>query len=85
MANETSHKSAIIERRKAFCKRHYEAIAQVMQEAMRNAERSNATAAQVVDYVTCRLADLFANDNGSFKRDRFVRACVPGANVRARS
>ena len=33
MANEASHKSAIIESRKAFCKRHYEAIAQAIQDA----------------------------------------------------
>jgi hypothetical protein len=31
------------------------------------------------------LADLFASDNGQFKRDRFKRACELGANVRARS
>jgi hypothetical protein len=35
---------------------------------------------------TCKeLADLFARDNGTFKRHRFEQACVPGANVRARS
>ena len=28
--------------------------------------------------VNC-LADLFAGDNGQFKRDRFKRACEPGA------
>ena len=33
MANEASHKSAITESRKAFCKRHYEAIAQAIQDA----------------------------------------------------
>jgi hypothetical protein len=31
------------------------------------------------------LADMFAGDNGQFKRDRFMHACKPGANVRARS
>jgi hypothetical protein len=31
------------------------------------------------------LADLFAGDNGQFQRDRFIQACEPGANVRARS
>jgi hypothetical protein len=34
--------------------------------------------------VNC-LADLFAGDNGEFKRERFKRACEIGANVRARS
>jgi hypothetical protein len=31
------------------------------------------------------LADAFAADNGLFRRDRFMHACEPGANVRARS
>jgi len=31
------------------------------------------------------LADMFARDNGMFKRDRFMHACEPGANVKARS
>jgi hypothetical protein len=31
------------------------------------------------------LADAFAADNGQFKRDRFMHACVPGANVKART
>jgi hypothetical protein len=31
------------------------------------------------------LADMFKHDNGHFIRDRFERACKPGANVRARS
>jgi hypothetical protein len=31
------------------------------------------------------FADLFASDSGGFQRERFIRACVPGANVRARS
>ena len=33
--------------------------------------------------VNC-LADAFAADNGMFKRERFKRACEPGANVRER-
>jgi hypothetical protein len=31
------------------------------------------------------LADMFAADNSQFKRERFISACQPGANVRARS
>jgi hypothetical protein len=67
--------------RNSFAKRHYEAIAQAMQEARRHANGSNDPIAVVVD----ELADAFASDNGMFKRERFVRACEPGANVRARS
>jgi hypothetical protein len=64
-----------------FQKRHYEAIALAIQEARRRADGSNNPIAVVVD----EIADLFASDNGMFKRERFVRACEPGANVRARS
>ena len=66
--------------RNKFAKRHYEAIAQAMQDARRRANGSNDPIAVVVD----ELADTFASDNGMFKRERFKRACEPGANVRAR-
>jgi hypothetical protein len=64
-----------------FAKRHYEAIALAMQEARRRVNGSNDPIAVVVD----ELADVFAGDNGQFKRERFKRACEPGANVRART
>jgi len=67
--------------RNKFAKRHYEAIATAIQEARRHTNGSNDPIAVVVD----ELADAFAADNGMFKRDRFKRACEPGANVRARS
>jgi hypothetical protein len=65
-----------------FAKRHYEAIATAMQEAQGNISEE---AKRGIDRAIDRLADLFRHDNASFKRDRFERACVPGANVRARS
>jgi hypothetical protein len=52
-----------------------------MQEARRRVNGSNDPITVVVD----ELADTFAADNGMFKRERFMRAGVPGANVRARS
>ena len=67
--------------RSKFAKRHYEAIALAMQEARRHVNGSNDPIAVVVD----ELADVFAGDNGMFKRERFKRACEQGANVRARS
>jgi hypothetical protein len=67
--------------RNKFAKRHYEAIATAIQEARRRANGSNNPIAVVID----ELADVFSGDNGMFKRDRFVRACEPVANVRARS
>ena len=62
-----------------FAKRHYEAIAEAMQEAR------SCDAIDQHDCVLNVLADMFAADNSQFKRERFINACQPGANVRARS
>ena len=62
-----------------FHKRHYEAIALAMQHAHVIGERNQW------ESVRNELADLFAKDNSEFKRDRFMHACEPGANVRARN
>jgi hypothetical protein len=70
--------------RTKFAKRHYEAIALAMQDAIKH----RATQSEHVEgmyRVVHELADTFARDNGQFKRERFVSACEPGANVRARS
>jgi hypothetical protein len=65
-----------------FGKRHYEAIAEAMQIA-RFHLRCDALNQQAC--VIKQLADLFADDNPQFQRERFTNACQPGANVRARS
>ena len=66
-----------------FAKRHYGAIASAMQEAAPLPHWSPNKHAQW-DVTVSRLAHAFASDNGAFSRDRFTRACEPGANVRAR-
>jgi len=68
--------------RNKFAKRHYEAIALAMQHAhvIGDPAKRNQW-----ESVRNELADTFARDNGMFKRDRFMHACEPGANVRARS
>lgn len=68
--------------RNKFAKRHYEAIALALQDARFHLR--NTALAQWECAVNC-IADAFAADNGEFKRERFKRACEPGANVRARS
>ena len=70
-----------------FAKRHYEAIAEAMQDiAPCRFVSSDDPERRVQHGATVRaLADVFAADNGQFKRDRFERACIPGANVRART
>jgi hypothetical protein len=65
-----------------FHKRHYEKIALAIQDARRLIRCDGIEQMECV--VNC-LADVFAADNGEFKRDRFKRACEPGANVRART
>jgi hypothetical protein len=66
-----------------FAKRHYEQIAEAMQCAVRNTNSSSEVA--VVWKTIGELAMLFARDNDAFKRDRFLKACYPGANVKART
>lgn len=65
-----------------FAKRHYEAIALVMQSA-----RPNPDCAVAHQWEETRngLMDLFARDNPQFDCARFERACEPGANVRKRT
>jgi len=70
-----------------FAKRHYEAIATAMQDAQRCAEPTLGGQMFIagIQRAIHELADVFARDNGQFSRSRFMRACEPGANVRARS
>jgi hypothetical protein len=67
-----------------FAKRHYEAIATVMQEAHPGASADNRVVIQWSETVN-DLAEMLARDSGRFCIIRFVRACQPGANVRARA
>jgi hypothetical protein len=68
--------------RNEFAKRHYEAIALAMQHAH---VLGNPVQRNQWESVRNELANMFASDNGQFKRDRFMYACEPGANVRARN
>ena len=69
-----------------FYKRHYEAIALAMQEALLYAEcKDNQALVDGVQLAIKELASTFSGDNCHFQRNRFINACEPGANVRARS
>jgi hypothetical protein len=70
--------------RNKFAKRHYEAIATAMQEAKRLTEY-NGYDNIGWQFALAELSRSFMRDNPRFDRDRFERACKPGANVRARS
>jgi len=70
--------------RNRFAKRHYEAIATAIQEARRLTDY-NGHDNIGVQFAIAELSRMFARDNGRFNQDRFECACIPGANVRARS
>jgi hypothetical protein len=70
--------------RNRFAKRHYEAIATAIQEARKLVDH-NGYDNIGVQFAIAELSRMFMRDNGRFNRDRFECACVPGANVRARS
>jgi hypothetical protein len=75
--------------RNKFAKRHYEAIATVIQHlTLSDDEHDEQGLAEIEarrQAIAREFANLFASDNGQFKRERFIAACQPGANVRARS
>lgn len=61
-------------------KKDYEAAATLLQERVRFWENDSYAAKELVE----TFVRFFAGDSGRFDADRFRRACVPGANVRAR-
>jgi hypothetical protein len=68
-----------------FAKRHYEAIATTMQNAHPGLGLSDDNRAVTQWSETVKdLAEMFERDNSAFDIIRFVHACRPGANVRAR-
>jgi hypothetical protein len=64
-----------------FQARHFQAVAIAMQKT----KPEDFVALTQWEVTRDALADVFALGNGKFDRDRFVHACEPGANVRARS
>jgi len=70
-----------------FKQRHFEALAQLMQDlrpsSLVSIERGKGKHAQYTLTLNS-LGNLFARDNPMFDRGRFERACRPGANVRNR-
>jgi hypothetical protein len=69
-----------------FQQRHFEAIAQLMQhtQPVGDGEYDIGRRAHH-EFVIYSLVDLFHRTNPRFNEDRFRRACIPGANVRART
>lgn len=64
----------------------FELIAEVLQSVSPpQSPTTDAYAMQVWNDTVKAFANRLASTNGMFKRDRFIRACQPGANVKARS
>lgn len=66
--------------RSKFQRRHYEAIAAILRAAsVRQTHLETVAFAAGHDYclrmITADLVDLFQDDNGMFKRERFIAAC----------
>lgn len=71
-----------------FQQRHYEAIAEALQSPTAHNAVDPAFAEgwhAAVSAIKVDLAEMFQSDNYHFMRDRFMRACEPGANVKART
>jgi hypothetical protein len=66
-----------------FAKRHYEAIALAMQAA-RCGFADCDPQWEGIEIAIAELRRAFRRDSNRFDGERFERACVPGANVRAR-
>ena len=69
-----------------FSKKHYEEIATVLQNAHPIKCAMPEHDGGIGQWAkTCKdLAEMFERDSHSFSILRFMRACQPGANVRAR-
>jgi hypothetical protein len=72
-----------------FCKRHYECIAKVVQDLCLSHDEHDVCGLQDIECLRQSIASdfaaMFKADNAAFQRERFLRACQPGSNVRARS
>jgi len=69
-----------------FQQRHFEAIAQMMQETHPGAHLDAVMNLSARQWYATRAAmvNLFLRHNSRFDVARFERACMPGANVRSR-
>lgn len=70
-------------------KKDFELIAATIQKVRAPEEPEHFVNAEAFDKMTREIiagcfADALASQNPRFDRERFLRACVPGANVRAR-
>lgn len=58
-------------------KKHFEAIAEIM----RRSATYQVSGEEMLEVVSGKLADYFAEQNPNFKRDKFINACDPLSRV----
>lgn len=64
-----------------FTQRHYQAVADVINDAMENMDQPDTRAQFLngktagIEEVANSMADMFAKDNERFKRHLFMKAC----------
>jgi hypothetical protein len=66
-----------------FAKRHYESVALAMQKTYPGSRDPGGLLAW--NDVRAVMSDTFKADNYKFDRERFLWACIPGRNARART
>lgn len=66
-----------------FQKRHYEAVAQLLQDQFPEKGRKQSRE-EYREQIISAFVIAFRRDNPNFSGDRFRAACAPGANVRSR-
>ena len=64
-----------------FQQRHYEIIAQIMNDVAPCDKSKSETRMEYRERIIRALCSAFAEDNVHFNEDRFRCACVPGARV----
>ena len=67
-----------------FQQRHFENLAQLMQDNMPVTTSKAQTRAEYREQLIRAMCELFKADSPHFNEDRFRLACVPGNNVRSR-
>lgn len=66
-----------------FQQRHFEAIAQLMQDVQPKPATKTQTRAEYREQIIRGMVRLFKASNPKFSEDRFRVACTPGANVKS--
>jgi len=72
-----------------FCKRQYRALLKLSKACACQTMKHDVLGLHEIEClrqsIATEFADMLKADSSAFQRERFLRACEPGANVRATS